>query len=43
MRDIAVIILNWNGEEDTIECLESLDSQSIYDIFCWIMDLGIKV
>lgn len=38
MRDIAVIILNWNGEEDTIECLESLDSQSIYDIF--LLDNG---
>lgn len=40
MRDIAVIILNWNGEDDTIECLESLDPQSIYDIF--LLDNGSK-
>jgi GT2 family glycosyltransferase len=22
---VAIIILNWNGKEDTIECLESLE------------------
>lgn len=40
MQDTAVVILNWNGEEDTIECLESLNPHSIYDIF--LLDNGSK-
>ena len=33
MKEIGIIILNWNGADDTIECLESLDASSIYDIY----------
>lgn len=33
MNKVALIILDWNGAEDTIECLESLTPESIYDIF----------
>ncbi|MCD4676681.1 MAG: glycosyltransferase [Desulfobacula sp.] len=31
---VAIIILNWNGKEDTIECLESLEhiTYSNYEI-----------
>lgn len=40
MRDLAVIILNWNGEYDTIECLESLKNDFFFDIF--LLDNGSK-
>lgn len=36
MRDLAIIILNYNGSADTIECIESLSkskTQRIYDIY----------
>lgn len=37
-RPIAIIILDWNGADDTIECLESLCLDSIYDIY--VLDNG---
>jgi len=35
MRELAIIILNWNGHKDTIECLESLviNEKDKYNIF----------
>lgn len=38
MKKLAIIILNWNGTRDTIECLESLEKSDVYDIF--VMDNG---
>ncbi len=35
---IAVIILNWNGLEDTLECLESLQKQSYKNTSVYIVD-----
>lgn len=40
MKNIALIILNWNGTDDTIECLESLEWCELYDIF--VLDNGSK-
>ena len=40
MKNLAVIILNWNGENDTVECLKSLEKDSFYDIF--LLDNGSK-
>lgn len=40
-KELALIILNWNGTADTIECIKSLESQkSIYDIY--VLDNGSK-
>ena len=38
---VSIIILNWNGAEDTIECLESLKKVSYpnYDVI--IVDLSL--
>jgi len=39
---IAVVVVNWNNENDTAECLESLSEQT-YDDFCVIVvDNGSK-
>lgn len=38
MKDLAIIILNWNGSEDTIECLKSLTNHCLYDIY--VLDNG---
>ena len=35
---IGIIILNWNGSADTIECLESLKMSELYDIY--LLDNG---
>lgn len=35
----AIIILNWNGAQDTIECIDSLNKVD-EDFFCIIMDNG---
>lgn len=38
MRNLAIIILNWNGEDDTIECLKSIKGSCInvpYSIFVY--------
>ena len=31
MNSLAIVILNWNGSEDTIECLKGLQDKTIYD------------
>ncbi len=41
MKNIGVIILNWNGTNDTIECLESLCPNKNYDIF--VLDNGSNI
>lgn len=39
MKNLAVILLNYNGSEDTIECIESLDKNvTNYDYDIYIMD-----
>lgn len=38
MKDLAIIILDWNGAEDTIECLKGLNNFSLYDIY--LLDNG---
>ncbi len=35
---IAIIILNWNGWEDTIECLESLYQITYKNYTIFLMD-----
>ena len=40
MKDLAIIMLDWNGAEDTIECLESIKNYSLYDIY--LLDNGSK-
>ena len=37
---IAVVLVNWNGHRDTIECLESLLRQEIGDIVVLVVDNG---
>lgn len=33
MKELAVIILDWNGADDTIECLDCLKTYDEYDVF----------
>jgi GT2 family glycosyltransferase len=36
LKDVAIILLNYNGSEDTIECIKSLDSMNTeygYDVY----------
>jgi|TARA_B100001971_G_scaffold144784_1_gene133936 hypothetical protein len=40
VRKIAVIILNWNGWQDTVECLESLNRSTISDFTTIVVDNG---
>ncbi|MCR5609777.1 MAG: glycosyltransferase family 2 protein [Lachnospiraceae bacterium] len=40
MKELAVIILDWNGAEDTIECLKTLNNRLLYDIY--LLDNGSK-
>jgi len=44
MKTIAVIIVNWNGKDDTIECLSSINKlsydQKKYEIFPIVIDNG---
>lgn len=40
MKELAIIILDWNGAEDTIECLKTLNNHSLYDIY--LLDNGSK-
>lgn len=35
---VAVIILNWNGLNDTIECIESLQKASYQDLTIYVVD-----
>lgn len=37
---IPIIILNWNGVEDTLECLESLQRQSYPNFIVYLLDNG---
>ena len=38
MKKLAIIILNWNGTKDTIDCLETLKNIDLYDIY--LLDNG---
>lgn len=42
MKKIAVIILNWNGKEDTLECLESIQNmeQGTFNLEVIVVDNG---
>ena len=33
MKKLAIIILDWNGAEDTIECLKCLNNYELYDVY----------
>jgi len=37
---IPIIILNWNGIEDTVECMESLFAQTYTDFKVYLLDNG---
>jgi hypothetical protein len=37
---VAIVILNWNGLEDTLECLESLEKNSFRDYKIFLVDNG---
>ena len=40
-KDLAVIILNYNGSDDTIECIKSLDKQkTVFHYSVYILDNG---
>ena len=38
--EVAIIILNWNGKEDTIECLESLENITYHNYKIQLVDNG---
>ncbi|MFA4960755.1 MAG: glycosyltransferase family 2 protein [Candidatus Pacearchaeota archaeon] len=40
MYKLAVIVLNWNGWEDTIGCLESIQKGRVKDCRIWVLDNG---
>jgi GT2 family glycosyltransferase len=40
MQSIPVIILNWNGFDDTVECVDSLLNQSFTDFVIYLTDNG---
>jgi GT2 family glycosyltransferase len=40
MHSVAVIILNWNGIEDTFSCLESVNKQTYNDFKIIVVDNG---
>ena len=37
-KELAIIILDWNGASDTIECLKCLNNKELYDIY--LLDNG---
>jgi len=37
---VPIIILNWNGLADTLECLTSLEQQSYQDFMVYLVDNG---
>lgn len=39
-NNLAVLILNWNNAKDTIECLNSLEKQTIRNYIIFIIDNG---
>ncbi|MEI7918239.1 MAG: glycosyltransferase family 2 protein [Candidatus Saccharibacteria bacterium] len=40
MNKVAIVILNWNGANDTLDCLDSLQKQSYKDFQIVIVDNG---
>lgn len=42
MKELAIIMLNWNGHEDTIECIKSIRSNEDYHYTIFILDNGSK-
>ena len=42
MNKLAIILLNWNGHEDTVECIESIreNEEQLFTIF--LLDNGSK-
>jgi GT2 family glycosyltransferase len=40
LTEIPVIILNWNGINDTIECVDSVLKQSFQDLIIYLVDNG---
>lgn len=40
MRKVAIVILNWNGKEDTLECLKSLEKLRVenYQLQTFVVD-----
>lgn len=42
MTSILITILNWNGADDTIQCVESLQNQSFEDFQILVIDNGSK-
>jgi len=38
--EIPIIILNWNGIEDTLECMESIFAQTYTDYVVYLLDNG---
>jgi len=40
MNRVAIVVLNWNGIEDTLLCLESLLSQSYKHFHIVVIDNG---
>ncbi len=40
MKPIPILTLNWNGLEDTLECLQSLMDQSFRDFHVYLLDNG---
>lgn len=40
MRKVAIVILNWNGKEDTLECLKSLEKLNVegYQLQIFVVD-----
>ncbi len=39
---IPIIVLNWNGIQDTLECMESIFQQSYKDFIVYLVDNGSK-
>ena len=42
MTSVLIVVLNWNGSEDTIECVNSLSQQSFKDFHTLVIDNGSK-
>src|SRR5262249_54492354 len=38
--DVAIIVLNWNGREVTLACLESLRQADLGGATIWVVDNG---
>ena len=40
MKRVAIVLINWNGLEDTLSCLASLGEQSFHDWLAIVVDNG---